>query len=133
MILAGGGAVRDSKPRCTKSITRGRTAGPGAVVLRIDRRGVARDIHGVATGAMSVMDPKPMLSDAVKYWLAVAAIMLAMWGYSGRISAALIFGLAGVGAFVYWRVSAARHKRHADAGEHRADAHADHEHRPHGV
>ena len=58
-----------------------------------------------------------MLSDTVKYWLVVGAIMLVMWGYSGKISSAVIFGGASVGAFIYWRLSAARRKR--DAGAHR--------------
>jgi hypothetical protein len=58
-----------------------------------------------------------MLTDTVKYWLAVAAIMLLMWGYSGRISTALMFGAAGAGAFVYWRLMAQRRKR-AIAGRH---------------
>jgi hypothetical protein len=66
-----------------------------------------------------------MLTDVVKYWLAVAAIMLVMWGYSGRISTALIFGIAAVGAFVYWRVTAHRRKRVLDA--------ARHQERPHGA
>jgi hypothetical protein len=52
-----------------------------------------------------------MPSDAIKYWLAVAAIMLAMFGYSGRISSVLIFGAAAGVAFVYWRVAAARRRR----------------------
>lgn len=52
-----------------------------------------------------------MLPDTVKYWLAVTAIMLVMWGYSGRLSTALIFGGAAVGAFIYWQVSAQRRKR----------------------
>ena len=69
------------------------------------------------------------MSDVVKYWLAVAAIMLLMWGYSGRISTALIFGAAAVGAFVYWRVRAARRKR--DAGAHRQEHRQ--EQRPHGA
>ncbi len=56
-----------------------------------------------------------MLTDTVKYWLAVAAIMLVMWGYSGRISTALIFGIAAVGAFVYWQVMARRRKRALEA------------------
>jgi hypothetical protein len=66
-----------------------------------------------------------MLTDTVKYWLAVAAIMLLMWGYSGRISTALIFGIAAVGAFIYWRVMAQRRKR--------AIAAARHEERPRGA
>lgn len=66
-----------------------------------------------------------MLTDVVKYWLAVAAIMLVMWGYSGRISTALIFGIAAVGAFVYWRITAQRRKRVLDAAR-QAE-------RPHGV
>jgi hypothetical protein len=52
-----------------------------------------------------------MPSDVIKYWLAVAAIMLAMFGYSGRISSVLIFGAAAAGAFVYWRVATARRNR----------------------
>jgi flagellar biosynthesis component FlhA len=52
-----------------------------------------------------------MLTDTVKYWLAVAAIMLVMWGYSGSISTMLIFGVAAVGAFIYWRITAQRKKR----------------------
>lgn len=56
-----------------------------------------------------------MLSDTVKYWLAVAAIMLLMWGYSGKIGTALMFGIAGAGAFVYWRLMAQRRKRAIDA------------------
>ena len=66
-----------------------------------------------------------MLTDVVKYWLAVAAIMLVMWGYSGRISTALIFGIAAVGAFVYWRITAQRKKRALDAARHAE--------RPHGA
>ena len=34
-----------------------------------------------------------MLTDTVKYWLAVGAIMLLMWGYSGKIGTAHV-GLA---------------------------------------
>jgi flagellar biosynthesis component FlhA len=56
-----------------------------------------------------------MLTDTVKYWLAVAAIMLVMWGYSGRISTMLIFGIAAVGAFIYWRITAQRKKRALEA------------------
>ena len=56
-----------------------------------------------------------MLTDIVKYWLAVGAIMLAMWGYSGSIRTALMFGAAGAGAFVYWQVTAQRRKRAAGA------------------
>ena len=59
-----------------------------------------------------------MLTDTVKYWLAVAAIILLMWGYSGKISTALIFGIAAVGAFVYWRVTAQRRKQALDAARH---------------
>jgi hypothetical protein len=66
-----------------------------------------------------------MPSDVVKYWLAVCAIMLLMWGYSGKLSTALIFGVAAVGAFVYWRVMAQRKRQAIDA--------ARHEHRPHGA
>lgn len=65
-----------------------------------------------------------MLSDTVKYWLAVTAIILLMWGYSGKISTALIFGIAAVGAFVYWRVTAQRRKRAIEAR---------HQERPHGA
>jgi hypothetical protein len=65
-----------------------------------------------------------MLSDTVKYWLAVAAIMLLMWGYSGKISTAVLFGIAGAGAFIYWRLIAQRQKRGAGAR---------HEERPRGV
>jgi hypothetical protein len=66
-----------------------------------------------------------MPSDVVKYWLAVAAIMLLMWGYSGKLSTALMFGIAAVGAFVYWRLMAQRRKQVIDA--------ARHEQRPHGA
>ena len=65
-----------------------------------------------------------MPSDVVKYWLAVAAIMLLMWGYSGRISTAVMFGVAAVGAFVYWRLMAQRKKRAIEAH---------HEQRPRGA
>ena len=65
-----------------------------------------------------------MLSDTLKYWLAVGAIMLLMWGYSGKISSAVIFGIASVGAFIYWQVSAARRKRAIETH---------HEERPRGV
>jgi|GEM_PF-5089007 len=65
-----------------------------------------------------------MLSDSVKYWLAMTAIMLLMWGYTGKIGTALLFGLAGVGAFVYWRLSAHRRKRAIETR---------HEERPRGV
>jgi hypothetical protein len=65
-----------------------------------------------------------MLSDTVKYWLAVAAIMLLMWGYSGRISTALIFGVAAVGAFVYWRVSAAQRRKRAITARHTERPHS---------
>ncbi|HWV53475.1 hypothetical protein [Pseudorhodoplanes sp.] len=58
-----------------------------------------------------------MPSDTLKYWLAVSAIMLVMWGYSGKVSTAIMFGVAAVGAFIYWQVSAARRKREADAHE----------------
>jgi hypothetical protein len=66
-----------------------------------------------------------MLTDTVKYWLAVGTIMLLMWGYSGRISTALLFGVAGAGAFIYWRLMARRKQRALDA--------ARHEERPHGA
>lgn len=56
-----------------------------------------------------------MLTDTVKYWLAVAAIMLLMWGYSGSIRTALMFGIAGGGAFVYWQMMAQRKKRALEA------------------
>jgi hypothetical protein len=52
-----------------------------------------------------------MLSDPVKFWLAVGAIMLLMFGYTGRIGSVLIFGIAAGGAFVYWQVMARRRKR----------------------
>ncbi len=52
-----------------------------------------------------------MLSDTVKYWLAVAAIMVAMFGYSGKVSTALIFGIAAFGAFVFWTLTARKRKR----------------------
>jgi hypothetical protein len=65
-----------------------------------------------------------MLSDTVKYWLAVLAISLLMWGYTGKISTALMFGIAAVGAFVYWRLMAQRQKRAAVAR---------HEQRPRGA
>ncbi len=52
-----------------------------------------------------------MPTDTVKYWLAVAAIMLLMWGYSGKLSTAIMFGAAAAGAFIYWQVSAQRRKR----------------------
>jgi hypothetical protein len=58
------------------------------------------------------------MSDTVKYWLAVAAIMAVMWGYSGRISTALIFGIAAVGAFVYWQVMARRRQRALELAQH---------------
>ena len=60
-----------------------------------------------------------MPSDAVKYWLSVAAIMLLMWGYSGKLGTALMFGIAGAGAFVYWQLTAQRKKRAMQA--HRAE------------
>ncbi|MFZ5694013.1 MAG: hypothetical protein ACOY5F_22495 [Pseudomonadota bacterium] len=66
-----------------------------------------------------------MLTDTVKYWLAVAAIMLLMWGYSGRVSTALMFGIAAVGAFIYWRLMAQRRKQAIET--------ARHEERPHGA
>ena len=50
------------------------------------------------------------MSDTVKYWLAVGAIMLVMWGYSGKFSTMLIFGAAAIGAFIYWQVVARRRK-----------------------
>jgi hypothetical protein len=59
-----------------------------------------------------------MLTDTVKYWLAVAAIILLMWGYSGQISTAVIFGAAAIGAFVYWQVMARRRQRALDAAQH---------------
>jgi hypothetical protein len=65
------------------------------------------------------------MSDVVKYWLAVLAIILLMWGYSGRISTALMFGIAAVGAFVYWRITAQRRKQAIEASRH--------EERPHGA
>lgn len=65
-----------------------------------------------------------MLTDTVKYWLAVGAIMLLMWGYSGKIGTALMFGIAGMGAFVYWRLMAQRRKRAVEAR---------HEERPRGA
>jgi hypothetical protein len=55
-----------------------------------------------------------MLSDPLKYWLAVGAIMLLMFGYTGKIGSVLIFGIAAGGAFVYWQVMARRRK---SAGE----------------
>lgn len=64
-----------------------------------------------------------MLTDQVKYWLAVAAIMAVMWGYSGRISTALIFGIAAVGAFVYWQVMARRRQRAVEAAQHQERPH----------
>ena len=67
-----------------------------------------------------------MLSDTVKYWLAVSAIVLVIYGYSGKISSALIFGLAGAGAFIYWQVMAQRKKRALDAAR-------DGEQRPRGA
>jgi hypothetical protein len=63
-----------------------------------------------------------MLSDAVKYWLAIAAIMLLMWGYSGRIATALLFGVAAAGAFVYWRLSVQQRKRATHVAQ-RGDEH----------
>lgn len=62
-----------------------------------------------------------MLTDTVKYWLAVAAIMLVMWGYSGSISTMLIFGVAAVGAFIYWRITAQRKKRALEAARNGQD------------
>jgi hypothetical protein len=59
-----------------------------------------------------------MLTDKVKYWLAVAAIMLVMWGYSGRISTMLIFGIAAVGAFIYWQVMTRRRRRALESAQH---------------
>jgi hypothetical protein len=64
------------------------------------------------------------MSDTVKYWLAVGAIVLLMYGYSGKVSSALIFAIAGAGAYVYWQVMARRKKR-------ALDAHANE--RPHGA
>jgi hypothetical protein len=55
------------------------------------------------------------MSDSVKYWLSIGAIMLVIWGYSGKLSTALIFGVAAVGAFIYWRVIAQRRKQAIDA------------------
>jgi hypothetical protein len=81
--------------------------------------------HGGAAPGARPRKQTPMLTDKVKYWLAVAAIMLLMWGYSGRLSTALIFGIAAVGAFVYWQVTARRRKRALEA--------AQHEERPRGV
>jgi hypothetical protein len=37
--------------------------------------------------------------------------MLVMWGYSGKVSTAVIFGAAAIGAFVYWQAMARRRKR----------------------
>jgi len=56
-----------------------------------------------------------MLTDVVKYWLAVGAIMLVMWGYTGGIATPLLFGIAGAGAFVYWRITAQRQRQALDA------------------
>jgi hypothetical protein len=58
------------------------------------------------------------MSDSVKYWLSIGAIMLVIWGYSGKLSTALIFGVAAVGAFIYWRVIAQRRKQAIDAARH---------------
>ncbi len=58
------------------------------------------------------------MSDSVKYWLSIGAIMLVIWGYSGKLSTALIFGIAAVGAFIYWRVIAQRRKQAIDAARH---------------
>ena len=63
-----------------------------------------------------------MLSDTVKYWLAVAAIVLVMYGYSGKLSSALIFAIAGAGAFAYWQVMARRRKRALEFARRRAAA-----------
>ena len=51
-----------------------------------------------------------MPSDAIKFWIAVAAIMLVMFGYTRSFVSPLIFGAAAGGAFVYWRVTARRKK-----------------------
>jgi hypothetical protein len=72
-----------------------------------------------------------MLTDTVKYWLAVGTIMLLMWGYSGRISTAVIFGAAAVGAFVYWQVMARRKQQALDAS--RDVKPGAHEERPRGA
>jgi hypothetical protein len=79
---------------------------------------------GDATRFANDAKARPMLSDTVKYWFAVLAIMLLMWGYTGKLGTALMFGIAGAGAFVYWRLIAARRKRASDAR---------HEQRPHGA
>ncbi len=72
-----------------------------------------------------------MLTDVVKYWLVIGAIMLVIWGYSGKLSTAVIFGVAAVGAFIYWRVTAQRRKRATQARP--SGARSDTQERPHGA
>jgi hypothetical protein len=70
---------------------------------------------GTTSAAHAAESSNPMLSDTVKYWLAVGAIVLVMYGYSGKVSSALIFAIAGAGAFAYWQVMARRRKRALDS------------------
>jgi membrane protein implicated in regulation of membrane protease activity len=52
------------------------------------------------------------MPDVVKYWLAIAAIAIGVGLFSGRISSAVIFFIAGGAIYLYWsRLSRQRQRR----------------------